>query len=493
MPRIGCLLVPDLPVAAACRADPALLDLPLVLTDGPGTQARLVAVSRAARARGIRLGLTATQARAVAAGLVVRSRNLAAEHAAREALGDVAASLASRVERTPDGTIFLDAAGARHLVGSEAGLATALVARAERVGLAARAAIADGMTVARLAARHGSGTEVVPPGMAIGFLAAFPVSSLEPPPALRTTLERWGIRRLGELARLPEAEVATRLGPAGAALVRLARGGDERPLMPTAPAAEPEEGTLLDHPIDTAEPLLFVLRALLERLIDRLGLTAVGCTRVGLALRLDDGTHDVRTLELAAPTRDVKILLALLRQAIDARPPRAAITECRLHVRPQAVRTTQLGLFAPAGPAPERLATTLARLGILCGDGGRLGSPAVVDTHVPGRAATVPFEPPAAAGPPAGAPTVERLVIRALRPPLPVEVFHDRHAPAFVRGAGLGGRVVGLAGPWRVTTEWWAEVPVARDYYDLELSDGGIYRCFRDLRRAAWFVDGVYD
>jgi protein ImuB len=495
MPRIGCLLVPDLPVAAACRADPALLALPLVLADGDGPHARIVAASHAARARGIRAGrLTVAQARAVAADLVVRQRNVAAERSARDALGDVAASLASRVERTADGTIFLDASGMRHLTDTEAGLATALVARAERVGLGARAAIADGMAVARLAARYGSGTEVVPPGMARGFLAAFPVASLDPPLAVRRTLERWGIRRLGQLARLPEAEVTTRLGPAGAALVRLARGEDERPFMPTALEDGLEEGTLLDHPIDAVEPLLFVLRGLLERLVDRLGLAAVGCARLGLALRLEDGGRDVRTLGLAAPTRDQKTMLALLRQGIEAKPPRAAITECRLHALPEAIRATQLGLFTPAGPAPERLATTLARLGVLCADGGRLGAPAIVDTHVPGRAATAPFEPPPAAPSPSrDVPATTRLVIRSFRPPVGVEVFHERDVPSFLRGAGIGGRVVGMAGPWRVAAEWWADASAHRDYYDLELSDGGVYRCFQDLRSTRWFVDGVYD
>jgi len=493
MPRIGCLLVPDFPIAAACRADPTLPGLPLVLTDGTGPHARILAASREAQARGVRTArLTVTQARAVVADLVVRRRNPAAEHAARAALGDVAASFSDRIEEASDGAVLLDVSGVRHLIDSEAGLATALVARAERVGLEARAAIADSMTVAQLAARHGNGTEIVPPGMAPGFLAAFPLTSLDPPPDVRTTLERWGIRRLGELAMLPAAEVTTRLGPTGAALVRLARGEDDRPLMPTARSSELEEGTWLEHPIDTVQPLLFVLRGLLERVLDRLGLLAVGCRRLGLTLRLDDGSRDVRTLDLAAATRDLKTMLALLRLDLEATPPRAAVSDCRLHVQPEAVRPTQLGLFSPAGPAPERLATTLARLGLLCKDGGRLGSPLVVDTHVPGRAATDAFVPPAST-PVTDTPLAPRLVIRAFRPPRPVEVFRDRHAPAFVRGPGIGGRVVGLAGPWRLAAEWWLSGSVQRDYYDVELSDGGIYRCFEDRRSRAWFVDGVYD
>src|SRR5581483_7254707 len=67
-----------------------------------------------------------------------------------------------------------------------------------------------------------------------------------------------------------------------------------------------------------------------------------------------------------------------------------------------------------------------------------------------------------------------------------------RGTPAFVRGPGLGGRVVGAAGPWRIAAQWWS-TPLARDYWDLELTDGGIYRCYHERDSARWFVDGVYD
>src|SRR5258706_15853505 len=177
MARIACLLVPDLPVAAVCRADPDRTGRPLVLTDAPGAHARVVAASAEARALGVRAGHhTAAQARAYASDLTVRQRDVAAESSARRALVDVAASLADRIEQAADGTVFLEADGSVHLVGSEAGLATALVARAARVGLAARAAVASSLVVARLAARHGHGTEVVPAGAARGFLAPLPLA-----------------------------------------------------------------------------------------------------------------------------------------------------------------------------------------------------------------------------------------------------------------------------------------------------------------------------
>src|SRR5439155_737108 len=160
----------------------------------------------------------------------------------------------------------------------------------------------------------------------------------------------------------------------------------------------------------------------------------------GLALGLADRSRDERPVPLAAPTRDVKTLLTCLRVALEARPPRAAVERVALAAVPERVRAAQLGLFSPAGPSPERLATTLARLAALCGPE-RVGAPAVLDSHRPGAAAVAPFTLGAAPEPPPL--TGCRLVVRALRPPRPVEVFADRGRPDFVRGEGLGGRVVG--------------------------------------------------
>jgi protein ImuB len=494
MSRIACLLIPDLSVAALCRADPTLLDRPLVVAEANSPHARVVAAAAPARARGVRAGVhSVAQARAVAADLVVRPRDSAVERSAVRALADVAASLASRCEHADDGVVYLDAAGAAHLTASERGLASAIVARAARVGLDVRVGVGASKTVARLAALHGDGCEVVPAGAELGFLAPLPLACLAPPPDVAATLGRWGVHRLGDLARLPAAEVTTRLGPAGAMLVRAARGEDERPLAPSPPPADVEEAVTLEWALDTIEPLLFVLRALLERVVARLGLDGVGCARLGVTLRLDDRSHDVRTLDLVAPTRDTKTLLACLRVALESHPPRAAIVTVAIVAVPERVRAAQLGLFTPPGPTPERLAATLARLGTLCGPG-RVGVPVVVDTHRPGAAGVAPFAPPPATLPDPSAPESPcRLVVRVLRPPRPLEVFSERGAPCFVRGTGLGGRVVTVAGPWRIAAEWWSDAPCARDYYDLELTDGGLYRCYRECTSGEWFADGVYD
>ena len=68
-----------------------------------------------------------------------------------------------------------------------------------------------------------------------------------------------------------------------------------------------------------------------------------------------------------------------------------------------------------------------------------------------------------------------------------------------VRAEGLGGRAVASGGPWRIETDWWGEIPCRRDYYDVQLSDGGVYRLYfeigasRDPTASRWFIDGYYD
>ena len=100
------------------------------------------------------------------------------------------------------------------------------------------------------------------------------------------------------------------------------------------------------------------------------------------------------------------------------------------------------------------------------------------------------------------------IALRAIRPAVPVEVYCEEGRIAYVRAPSFAGRTVVSSGPWRIETEWWTEHPCRRDYYDVQLSDGGVYRIYLDLgarereaasngsrrhRAGPWFVDGCYD
>lgn len=501
--RIVCAHVPDFPLAAWLRADPELRGCPVAVAAAPGPRARVVAVSPEAARHGIAAGLSAAQALAMAGALVVRAVDPAGERAAQAALCDVAYSCSPRIEDAGGGTVYCDADGLRTLYASDAELGRAVASRARAVGLEAAVGIATTKIAAELAARTGAGITVVPAHEEWRFLAPLPVQLLAPSPPLAATLARWGVRTLGDLAALPASAVATRLGPEAAQLARRARGEDEQPLVARALPLQFAEAATLDYGVDNLEPFLFVVRGLLDRLLARLTVRGLVCGDLRLSLGLADGGREERTVAVAAPSTEVKPLLTLVRLHLETHPPRHAVESVRLSAVPERLRALQLDLFRPNGPAPAELAAALARLDALCGSA-RLGVPVVADSHRPDAYGLAPFAAaPAADGAPPPAPAHPPIALRAVRPPRPLEVFCHRDQPDFVRpvagdGAapalGCQGRVVTLAGPWRVAGDWWRPGDAFhRDYYDAQLSDGVVYRFYFDLAQQQWFVDGVYD
>jgi hypothetical protein len=87
MSRFACLLVADLPLAAALRAEPELRGRPLAIVDPkPGSSSPAILA-------GWLRGLTVAQARTVRSDLVVRPLSLEGVLSARQALFDVAQSV----------------------------------------------------------------------------------------------------------------------------------------------------------------------------------------------------------------------------------------------------------------------------------------------------------------------------------------------------------------------------------------------------------------
>src|SRR5439155_15869507 len=130
---------------------------------------------------------------------------------------------------------------------------------------------------------------------------------------------------LGELAALPSADLAARLGSQALVWQAIARGEDQRPLVPTLPDERFEASLDLEWPIDGLEPLSFVLTRLLEPLSIRLERRDRGAAVLYVTLGLVTGEADARRLQLPLPIRDVRTLRTLALVDLDAHPPAAAI------------------------------------------------------------------------------------------------------------------------------------------------------------------------
>jgi protein ImuB len=374
-----------------------------------------------------------------------------------------------------------------------------------------RIAIAHTQTAARLLA-IGNAALTVAAGDAAEAVASLPLETLrvliEDDAALRLaalaqgrldTLRRWGLTTLGEIAALPAADLSARMGQHGLMLQRLASGADLSPLVPDPRVPRFIQGLELEWPLDSLEPLSFVLARLLDPLSEALARADRGAAALRLDLRLVDRTVHQRVLQLPAAMRDPRVLRTLLLLDLESHPPSSAIDIVTIEIDPAPARIVQYSLLERATPSPETLATLNARLGALVGET-RCGSPVLLDTWRPDAFAMQRFAPETrGASRNSRVAGCDSLILRRFRPPIAVRVIVDRGRPArvYVDRRGMpGGQVLQAAGPWRTSGAWWDTTrgaPWDRDEWDAALSDGSICRLFHDRLADGWFLDGVFD
>ncbi len=349
-----------------------------------------------------------------------------------------------------------------------------------------------------------------------------PPKHLQPWDEILTTLKMWGITCFREFAELPTTGIAERFGQQGVRLQQLAAGRTERHLNLEQPAPVFESSLDLEYPIKELEPLSFVLARLLNKLCANLNAYSLATNELRLVFRLSDSSTHERKLRLPYPMRDHKVFLKLLLLDAEMHHPQAAIHALALTFDPVKPRVLQDGLFIPLAPAPEKLQLTLMRLAKLVGEG-NVGSPELIDTHRPDAFRVKRFEllfrrkkkqsRQISAEIPQNRVTNitpnPQIALRVFRPPLRAMVNTERGFPTQINAWGprrsVYGSVVGCAGPWRTTGDWWRDDRWARDEWDVAIADRRsqiadlrssaqtLFRIYRELRGGAWFVEGAYD
>jgi len=406
------------------------------------------------------------------------------------ALLEIALRHSPSVEDGGPGIVYLDLGGLERLWGGEEEIARRLHSAARESGAAARVGVAGSRAGARFAARASGDVTVtiVPPGRDAGWLGPAPLALLGLGSEMAARLARWGVRTLGELADLPSRGLAERLGGEAPRLQRLARGEDATPLRLWTPPPVFEESADCPWGVEALEPLGDLLAGLAEMLCERLRRHELSADAFEWTCRLAGGTAHEGTCAPAAPLADPEAAAALLRASLAARPPAAAVEAITLRARPVRVGSIQPRLDEPPRPSPRLLTAALARLAALVEARG-IGSPVLVDSHRPDAHRMTPFVLVSHdALIPSSSPS---LAVRRVRPPRSVEVVVAAGAPAHLRAAGLAGRIIAGAGPWRVSGEWWTDAPFVQDEWDVELDDGTLCRLARDGR--GWRLEAIYD
>lgn len=458
----------------------------------------LAAVDSAAAEAGLVPGMTLADARARLPQLMVMPDDPAADLALLEWLADGADRYTPSVMAMPPRGFILDISGCAHLHGGEAALVTDLHERLARLGLTARLALAATPDAALALAEYD-----------VGDVVALPVDALGAGEATRMALRRAGLGTIADVARQSRAALTARFGAATTdRLARLLGDADTRITPRRTPTPISVEQRFA-APLTRSEAALQTIEALADRAAVILGEREAGGRRFDIALFRSDGAVARLHVETAAPLREAKTLIRLLRDRIDglADPidPGFGFDLIRLSV-PILAPLAALQLRLEGGSLAEtevtalidRLATRLGR--------NRVRRLVAADSHIPEQAA---FDLPLADAPPtawpatapAGEPPTRPMQL--FDPPQPIEVVAEvpDGPPRRFRWRRQLHDVTRHEGPERITAEWWRRADGAgltRDYYRVEDSRGQRFWLFRhglygsEKANPGWFLHGLF-
>ncbi|HAB18634.1 MAG TPA: hypothetical protein PLX89_22065 [Verrucomicrobiota bacterium] len=485
---------PDFVLQAGLRGAPELWELPVALVDPGLTPLRVCAVTKGARSCGVSEGATPTQALARCQDIRIRHRSLAAEAAATEATLQCAYGFSPSLELTSLGMVTLDLRGLAALADNDPA-ALERWAQRLRAALAAldlRAQVGVGPTpnLARHAARWTDTLQIVIAPRE--FIAGLPVAALEPSTHVAEILAQWGIRSVGELLALGQAEVADRLGLEALALFAAASPTASRPLRCVRPSERFEEVFDFEEPVETLEPLLFLLRRFVDQLCLRLEPAGLVAQQLTLRLQLESGGPALeQILRVPEPTRASEILFRMLHTHLESVRTEAAITGVGLIVHPSSPTQRQFGLFETVLRDPHQLQETLDRLSALLG-AERVGSPVRQPGH---QRDAFKLVPPDFENAPAQQWVQPELLQpvpwRRLRPSPAAQVETQEGRPVSVRCAVANGKLKITVGPWRASGNWWEPSAWAREDWAVETDQGSVCRLSRESE--GWRATDVLD
>lgn len=394
-----------------------------------------------------------------------------------------------------------------------------------------RVVVADHPAAARLLARvSGSPVTVIAPGRDAAALAPLPLAALGASPPALAYLEQLGVRRAGALAQLPPAGLRRRLGPEGRALLRLARAEPGPPPERFTPPEQPAVLRELEPPVPPGEPLLFMVKAMLDELTLRLAGRGLAIGELRLTLSYEGGVEVAEELLPARPLCTTPPLLALLRERLlnpalpaeldrgdeELPPPRLEALELRA-VRTAPAPRAQLSLLDRRERATEPLDELLARLSATLGQD-RVFAAEPVPTHLPEASwRRVEFTPdeaeteirspsPQREGPlpspgvrlrageragerEPGEPPSPRPVL-TLSEPLPLA--GELAVGGALRWPGGAGLIARVWGPERLRGQWWGDL-FDRDYFVVDLADGARIWVCRERGSEQLHLQGIFD
>jgi DNA polymerase-4 len=304
--------------------DPSLRGKPVVV-GSPGARGVVMSASYESRRFGVRSAMPSARARRLCPEAVFVRPDFAAYRAYATRLREILLSFTPLVEPLSLDEAFLDVGGASRLFGEPAEIAGKIRARVrDETDLVCSVGVAPNKFLAKMASTRAKpdGVIVVTRDGIEAFLHPLPVDALwgvgEKTDEL---LRRLGVRTIGELARTSPRVVERVLGEQqGRHLAALARGEDDRSVIPYEPPKQVSHEETFDRDLDADDEVRRELLRLSFRVAARLRKEGFRARTVTLKARLASFTTLTRSRTLPDPTDVGNDLYRVVAELFDALP-----------------------------------------------------------------------------------------------------------------------------------------------------------------------------
>ncbi|MFK0689484.1 DNA polymerase IV [Mesorhizobium sp. IMUNJ 23033] len=288
------------------RDNPALKDQPVIV--GGGKRGVVSTACYIARIHGVRSAMPMFKALEACPEAVVIPPDMEKYVRVGREVRALMQALTPLVEPLSIDEAFLDLSGTERLHGMPPAVVLARFALTveKELGITVSSGLSYCKFLAKVASdfRKPRGLSVIGEVEALGFLAEQPVTLIwGVGKAFAASLERDGIRTVGQLQRMERGDLMRRYGVMGDRLYHLSRGEDDRRVHPDSDAKSVSAETTFDTDISAMAELVPVLRALSEKVSARLKKSGIAGRTVVLKLKTQDFKLRTRNRQLGDPTR----------------------------------------------------------------------------------------------------------------------------------------------------------------------------------------------
>ena len=477
---------------------PALREIPFVLSAPDHGRMIITAVNESALLKGIEPGMVVADARAIFPSLEVRDDDDAISEKLLKSIANWCIRYTNIVSIDPREGIIMDVTGCAHLWGGEIKYIRDIHSRLKNKGYDVRTTMADSIGTAWAIAHYGSDSTIIEKGKQMEALLSLPPSALRLEPNLVDRLHKLGLHQIRRFINMPRTALRRRFGKELILRLDQALGYEEEPIIPVQPIEPWRERLPCLELIVTAKGIEIALRLLLDTICQRMKQEGMGIRKALFSCFRADGKIEKIEIGTHRATQNAKHLYKLFEDKITLIEPDPGIELFMMEsLKSEKISPLQEKLWeAVCGLEDTGLSELMDRLS------NRFGEKPIKrflpsEHYLPEKS----FKESDSLSESSGTTwLIDRpRPLQILSKPERIEVTAPvpDYPPMMFRYEGKLHKVKKADGPERIEQEWWIQNGPLRDYYSVEDEDGQRYWLFRsghymENEKPRWFIHGFF-